>query len=369
MFALIGFIFVLHGFLAIRQIRFINDQPNTKATAYANARTWVVFLSFSLDIALVILWDLSGLLEAIHNPVGLITSLILFRFLIRWLFLGNVQRAVEKRFGFSNSSLGLFIRDGLKTLVLQALAVIPLVWFTLETLPVDPLMQIIWIWAIWLVLNIFTMVFKPSLTTWLFHSTASIKTGALQERVNRLAARVGLKTLKLIVLDGSKRSSHANARMEGVGPFKRVVMLDTLLHTLEEDEIETVVAHELGHFRLKHIPLYLILKGGLALIGILGFYYFMQAQIAYLALLAPIIASLALPILNSFIKKCEFQADKFAAKHTDAYIFCQALDKIDRQNNALETSDPIYAAFYQGHPMARTRKRRLKNGSAKAHMA
>jgi STE24 endopeptidase len=366
---LLTLILILHGILALRQVHFIQAQSQSKATRYAITRTWIVFLSFALDIFYVLFWVMSGLLQNIPNPIVLFSSLILCRMIMRSLILGFLQRAVEQQFGLNKAAFTLFITDLFKSFVLQACIVISLVSVMVYLLPADPLWQITGIWVIWFGLEIFIMIFKPMIHTSLFQHARQIETSSLQNRLQQLANRTGLKTLELLVLDGSLRSSHANARMEGIGPLKRIVMLDTLVELLNEEEIEAVVAHELGHQQQGHILKYLQLKGALAFIGIWVFYFFMGNQITYLILLAPSVASLALPILNSFKKRCEFQADGFAARQTDAYILSQALDKIHQNNNAFDRSDPIYSLFYQGHPTGEIRKRKLINGTAKTHMA
>jgi len=368
-YGLIVFLFCAHVFLMIKQLAYLSRQGEGTEVQYARSRCRIVLLSFMLDIAWLFLLIFGDIFT---GPVW-ISGLILARSLIRRLILGITQTSVEKYFGFSRMTIGLFIKDMTKSLGLQVFVIIPTVFLVFSFMPADNSMAYLWVWLVWFCLDSSIMAFKPMTTTWLFHTKSDITQDELQSRLNQLAQRVGLKKIELTILDGSKRSSHANARMEGIGPLKRLVVLDTLFEKLTGEEIEAVVAHELGHQQLHHIPLYQFLKGALALIGL---YLFAQTglSLAALVIMVPALSCLALPLLNGYVRRCEYQADAFAARYTNASLFCKALDKIHQQNNSLETSHPLYSWVYQGHPMASKRKAKLKeleelNGSGKMYVA
>jgi len=152
---------------------------------------------------------------------------------------------------------------------------------------------------------------------------------------------------------------HANARMEGIGPFKRILLMDGLLKKLNEAETLSVIAHEVGHDHHHHILKYQLLRGGLSLSAVLTFMQISQ-DVTTLIILAPAIGALALPILNGFKRACEYQADAYVAQKNDAVTFSQALDKLHQHNKTSERNDALYSLIYNGHPDPVLRKEKLK---------
>lgn len=369
LYGLLAALFSCHAFLCWRQITYIGPSNNASPRTYAKARTYLTFLAYSLDI----LW--CGLLffSPLLTGALAITSLIVMRLLVRRLILGGGQFYLEKHFGFGHTRGKFFFLHTVKSLCLQILLISPIVAITFRVLPVSvsPL-HFVGIWLIWFCLDTALVTLRPWIQSSLFDHLHKAKQLPIGQHLEHICHRIACPPIRLYIQDTSSCTSRANARMEGVGPFKRIVVQDTLLNQLEEDETLAVIAHELGHHTHHHILKYQSLKGGLALLSIWVFSHF-STSLAALVISAPALSALALPILNAYIRRCEFQADRFAATHGGgASLFLQALDKIHRHNATLPDGDPLYSAIYSGHPTPQARTQNLQesdNGSSKVHLA
>jgi STE24 endopeptidase len=209
-----------------------------------------------------------------------------------------------------------------------------------------------------------------------FNKFTPLGDGPLAERVRQLLARCGFRSRGLFVMDGSKRSSHGNAFFAGVGASKRIVLFDTLVDRLDPSEVEAVLAHELGHYKLHHIKKMLAFSSlstlvGLFVLGLLvdqpWFYEGLGAETKSLAMalmlfvmVAPAFTFFLHPLGTLLSRKHEFEADAYATRHSHAANLIQALVKLYRDNSATLTPDPIHSAFYDSHPPAATRIARLR---------
>jgi STE24 endopeptidase len=285
---------------------------------------------------------------------------------------------VEQRHGFNRMTPALFVADLVKGMVLAAAIGTPLLlavfWLLESTGPY-------WWLYTWLAWMIFTLVLVVAFPRWiapLFNRFTPLEEGDLKSRIERLIARCGFRAEGLFVMDGSKRSSHGNAYFTGFGRTKRIVFFDTLIERLTPQEIEAVLAHELGHFARGHIPRLLMVRFALALLllAILGWLYrepaFHQALglgephigalLAGFALVIPVFIFPFQPLASLMARRQEFEADAFAATHASAADLVSALAKLYRDNASTLTPDPLHSLVYDSHPPAALRIDHLRRG-------
>jgi STE24 endopeptidase len=290
------------------------------------------------------------------------------------------QFVLEERFGFNKMTVGLWIADAIKGGLIGAVIGLPLVWVVLTLMDRTGGLWWLYAWLVWSSFQLLMMVLYPTVIAPLFNKFTPLTDDKLKDRIEGLMARVGFAAKGLFVMDGSKRSSHGNAYFSGFGANKRIVFFDTLLSRLAPSEIEAVLAHELGHFKLKHIVkrivvLFALSLAFLALLGWLKTQVWFYTGLGVMPLLgqpndamALLLFSLVLPVftfpfspLTSITsRKHEFEADAFAASHSDARDLVSALVKMYEDNASTLTPDPIHSAFYDSHPPASVRIRQLR---------
>ena len=282
---------------------------------------------------------------------------------------------LEARFGFNRLTPGLFVMDRLKSLVLAALIGGPAVLVVLTLMGRAGPTWWLWAWALWLVFMLAMSWAWPVLIAPLFNTFSPLKDPALVSRIESLLQRCGFASKGVFVVDGSRRSAHGNAYFTGIGRNKRIVFFDTLLERLQPAEVEAVLAHELGHFRLRHVRKRLVVSilvslCGLALLGWLAgqpaFYVALgvttpstHAALLLFLLAAPPFVLFATPLSSIWSRRHEFEADAFAARTASAPELVSALVKLYRDNATTLTPDPVYSAFYYSHPPALARITRL----------
>jgi STE24 endopeptidase len=286
---------------------------------------------------------------------------------------------VEERHGFNRMTPKLFIADMVKGLLLAAALGAPLLLAVFWLL--DHAGALWWLYA-WLAWIAFTMLLVVAFPRWiapLFNRFTPLDDAELRARIERLMARCGFTSSGLYVMDGSKRSSHGNAYFTGFGRTKRIVFFDTLLERLTAEEIEAVLAHELGHFARGHIPRLLAVRFGLAflLLGVLGWLYrepafhqalgMAQAQVGALlagfALVVPVFMFPLQPLASLMARRQEYEADAFAAAHASPASLASALAKLYRDNASTLTPDPLHSLVYDSHPPAALRIDHLKRAT------
>jgi STE24 endopeptidase len=294
------------------------------------------------------------------------------------------QFVLEEHFGFNKMTLGLWIADAIKGSLIGAVIGLPLLWVVLSLMDRTGALWWLYAWLVWSGFQLLMMVLYPTVIAPLFNKFTPLTDDKLKERIEGLMARVGFASKGLFVMDGSKRSAHGNAYFSGFGANKRIVFFDTLLARLAPSEIEAVLAHELGHFKLKHIikriaVMFALSLAFLAVLGWLKTQVWFYTGLGVLPLLgqsndamALLLFSLALPVfafpfspLTSITsRKHEFEADAFAANHSDARDLVSALVKMYEDNASTLTPDPIHSAFYDSHPPASVRIRQLRLAGA-----
>ncbi len=284
---------------------------------------------------------------------------------------------IEEKFGFNKSTPKQFIHDQLLQLVLVAAIGMPLLALILWVM--DSIGSLWWLWA-WAILISFSLLMSwlyPTLIAPLFNKFTPMEEGSLKDRIQGLLARCGFNSNGIFIMDGSKRSGHGNAYFTGLGNNKRIVFFDTLINSLEDEELEAILAHELGHFKCKHTIKMLIATAIMSLISfaILGwlidqtwFYNglgVVQPSHAAALLLFMLVSSsftfFIQPISAYFQRKFEFEADNFASAHAKAEKLVSALVKLFEENASTLTPDPLYSAFHYSHPPAAIRIANLES--------
>jgi STE24 endopeptidase len=282
---------------------------------------------------------------------------------------------IDEKFGFNKMTVSMFIGDLVKHGLLGLALGGPILLLALWLMQGAGAYWWLYLWFAWSIFNLIMLAVYPSFIAPLFNKFSPLHDEQLKIRIESLLTKCGFKSQGLFVMDGSTRSSHGNAYFTGFGASKRVVFFDTLLARLNTDEIESVLAHELGHFKHHHVikrivMLFSVSFLGLALLGWLmqqpWFYIGLGVQNAsnYMALMlfllvSPVFLFLMRPLMASYSRKNEFEADAYAAKQASAKDLVSALVKLYRDNAATLTPDPLHSAFYDSHPPASLRIAKL----------
>ncbi|PPD10386.1 MAG: peptidase M48, partial [Methylotenera sp.] len=282
---------------------------------------------------------------------------------------------IDERFGFNKMTPSMFVSDLLKHSLVGLALGAPILFAALWLMQGAGEYWWFYLWVVWSIFNIVMLAVYPTFIAPLFNKFTPLADETLKTRIEALLIKCGFKSQGLFVMDGSTRSGHGNAYFTGFGSSKRVVFFDTLLSRLNTEEIEAVLAHELGHFKHHHVikriaMLFFMSFIGLALLGWLmnqaWFYNGLgvteisnhMALLLFL-LVSPVFLFLLRPLMASYSRKNEFEADDYAAKHADANHLVEALVKLYRDNASTLTPDPLHSAFYDSHPPASIRISKL----------
>ena len=392
--------------LASRQIRFVAAHrgqvpgqfagtialtAHQRAADYTVERTRLTMIEIVVGAAVLIGLTLLGGVQTLDlaisdwlgrsyiGQIALIAAVIAITGVIDLPFDYYRQFVIEERFGFNRMGKGIFFADRIKGLLLGAAFGLPLLFVVLWLMNQAGGLWWLWTWVVWVVFQLLVLVLYPSFIAPLFNKFEPLRDEALVSRIESLMKRCGFAAKGLFVMDGSRRSAHGNAYFTGFGAAKRIVFFDTLLARLSGSEIEAVLAHELGHFKRRHVikRMVVIFAVSLVMLALLG--WLMQCVWFYEGLgvrpsllggnsgLALVLFFLALPVFLFFVtplgslssRRHEFEADAFAATQTDAQDLVNALVKLYEDNASTLTPDPLYTAFYYSHPPASQRIDRL----------
>ncbi|WP_442809033.1 M48 family metallopeptidase [Trinickia soli] len=392
--------------LASRQIRFVAAHRDAvprqfaesipiaahrRAADYTVVRTRLSMLEIIVSAALLIGLTLLGgvqildrlvsawLGEGYAGQIALVAAVVVATSVVDLPFDYYRQFVIEERFGFNRMTQAIFFADLAKGAALGAAFGLPLLFVVLWLMGRAGTLWWLWAWAVIVAFQVLVLVLYPTLIAPLFNKFEPLADEALAQRIDALMKRCGFAAKGLFVMDGSRRSAHGNAYFTGFGSAKRIVFFDTLLARLSGGEIEAVLAHELGHFKRRHVlkRMLMVFAISLALFALLG--WLSQRTWFYEGLgvrpsmtgsndaLALVLFFLALPVFMFFVtplgslssRKHEFEADAFAASQTDAQELVNALVKLYEDNAATLTPDPVYTAFYYSHPPASQRIERL----------
>ena len=361
----------------------ISLEQHRTAARYSLARLGVERWDLVLGSAVLLGWTLAGGLGWLDNAmasiglgtlwhgVALVIGVVLVGSLIDlplsiWRTFG-----VEARFGFNRTTPGGFAKDRLLGLVLGLVLGVPLVAAILRLMARAGDLWWLWAWLLWIAFSLFITWAYPIWIAPLFNKFKALDDTALRTRLEGLLQRCGFTSNGMFVMDGSRRSAHGNAYFTGFGANKRIVFFDTLLDGLEADEVEAVLAHELGHFKRRHVVKMLAISAlmsllGLALLGWLAgqqwFYAGLgvarpgnAAALVLFMLVMPVFTVFVSPLLARLSRRHEFEADDFAAAQTDPKHLISGLVKMYRDNASTLTPDPLYSAFHHSHPPAPVR--------------
>lgn len=361
----------------------ITLEEHQKAADYTTTKTrfgrWPLFY----DAGLLLIWTLGGGLEwldqnmiamgfsPIMTGIAVMLAFMLISSALELPFSVYSTFVIEEKFGFNNTTVKTFIVDIFKGAALGLAIGVPLLFAILWLM--QQMGELWWIYT-WVLISGFSVLMMWIYPTWIapiFNKFEPLEEGDTLNRIKGLLERCGFSSDGVFVIDGSKRSSHGNAYFSGFGRNKRIVFYDTLLKMLSDDELEAVLAHELGHFKKKHIIKGIMISFTTTLVG-LGilawlmendwFYNALGISTAstYMALLlfsiiSPVFTFALSPIMSLFSRKNEFEADAFAAEQTDAQYLIKALVGLYKENASTLTPDPVYSAFYDSHPPAPVR--------------
>ena len=397
---------VVKFWLSTRQVRYVASHRNTvpapfaatvslashqKAADYTVAKSRVGLLETAFGAAVLLGWTLLGGLDALN------------RLLVDWLGTGMLQQlvllgafavisgllempfslyqtfVVEERFGFNKITWKLWLGDLLKSTLVGALIGLPIAALILWLMGAAGTLWWLWAWGVWMAFNLLLLLVYPTFIAPLFNKFQPLEDETLKARVTALMQRCGFAAKGLFVMDGSKRSAHANAYFTGFGAAKRVVFYDTLLAKLSPGEVDAVLAHELGHYKHKHIVKRIVMMfafsfAGFALLGWLAsrtwFYTGLGVQpnlqgpndalaLLLFLLAVPVFTYFISPLLAQFSRKHEFEADAYAVSQTNGQDLGNALLKLYEDNASTLTPDPVFVKFYYSHPPASERLARL----------
>ena len=401
---------LLRAWLAVRQLRHVRlhqDQVpepfaaditlpvHRKAADYTAAKINLSLFSMVLDFVLVLIWTLGGGLATLDDAwrgadLGVVTtgvlvigSFVLLNAVISLPLSLYSTFGVEAEFGFNRTTPKTYVFDIFKTLLLSLGLGVPIRYAALALLAGAGHLWWLYVWALWFGFSLFMTWAYPRFIAPLFNKFSPLADESLRARIETLLTRCGFASRGVFVMDGSTRSAHGNAYFTGFGSNKRIVFFDTLMEKLEPVEIEAVLAHELGHFRLKHVLQRLVLTAvlGLAALALLGwladqdwFYTGLgiaapsnYAALLLFTLLLPPFLFCFEPLASAWSRRHEFQADAYARQQTDAAALVRALVKLYRDNASTLTPDPLHSAFYDSHPPALLRIARLQAPVDGAH--
>lgn len=372
----------------------ISLEAHQKAADYTIAKARFGMLEMAFGAALLLGWTLLGGIDALNQALsssslagwgplvpqlallaafGLVSGLLDLPFTLYSTF------RIEERFGFNKMTFKLWLADLVKSTLVGIVIGLPIVALILWLMGSAGSLWWLWAWGVWMGFNLLVLVLYPTVIAPLFNKFKPLEDEALKARVTALMQRCGFAAKGLFVMDGSKRSAHANAYFTGFGAAKRVVFYDTLLKQLSPGEVDAVLAHELGHFKHKHIikriaSMFAMSLAGFALLGWLSsqVWFFtglgvrpnLASNNDALALLlfllvVPLFSFFVSPVFAQFSRKHEFEADAYAVAQTDGKNLQSALLKLYQDNASTLTPDPVFVKFYYSHPPASERLGRM----------
>ena len=371
----------------------ITLQSHQKAADYTIAKARLGLLDLALSAAVLIGWTLLGGLSWLNQMLlglldgGMVQQLALLAAFV--LVSGVIDLpvtlyrtfALEERFGFNKMTPKLWLADFLKSSLIGALVGLPIAALILWMMSATGSFWWVWAWGVWMGLNLLMLLVYPTYIAPLFNKFSPLEDMALKDRVTALMKRCGFAAKGLFVMDGSRRSAHANAYFTGFGASKRVVFYDTLLAKLNALEVEAVLAHELGHFKHKHVIKRMVTLFAMSLVGFALLGWLATQAWFYTGLgvrpnlgaandaLALLLFMLTVPVFSFFIsplmarssRQHEFEADAYAIAQTSGSDLASALLKLFQDNASTLTPDPVYVKFFYSHPPASERLARMSS--------
>ena len=370
----------------------ISLDDHHRAADYSCAKLRFGRVMLAWETLWLLLWTLGGGIELVDRwwagqefgplltGIAVILSLTLLSSLLGLPFSLYHTFVIEERFGFNKTTLRTWLLDLVKTALLVMIVGIPLVAAILWLMNRAGEQWWIYAWLLWMGFSLLMMWAFPVFIAPLFNKFTPLEDDGLRRRIESLLQRCGFHSKGVFVVDGSRRSSHGNAYFTGFGRNKRIVFYDTLLESLSEDEVEAVLAHELGHFKRNHLRKSLFLSGVTSLLGFALLAWLMRSEWFYTSLgvqnasthaalilfvvVMPVFTYFVNPLFSALSRKHEFEADEFAHSNSDYRALISALVNLYRDNASTLTPDPLHSMFYDSHPPATIRIDRLETIAA-----
>ncbi len=349
-----------------------------KAADYTRARGHVASIAIALEAVMLLWWTVGGGVSeltqwwAAWQLPALVTGTVM---VVSWVVIGTLVSlplriyrifVVEARFGFNHTTVATFIKDLLLSAVIGLVIAVPLVYGLLWIMQSLGPWWWVWAWVAFCLFQLLAIWAVPTLISPLFNRFTPLSDTLLSQRIDALLARVGFASSGVFVMDASRRSGHGNAYFTGIGNQKRIVFFDTLLTQLNHAQIEAVLAHELGHYKLQHIPKMIAGAFGISLIGFAGVDWLFRnpdilaelvavpatqaSTIVTFLVVSPVLTYWMDPVQHWVSRRHEYEADAFAVAHTTAQDMIDALVVLFKENASTLTPDPLYTAWYATHP-------------------
>lgn len=368
----------------------ITLDEHQKAADYTTVKLKFSNIELVFSSLMLILWTIGGGLQYLDQSIlqlGLSTPWNgVAVFLGLFVIMGFIDLPfglyrtfkIEQQFGFNKSTISIFLVDIMKQTTLMLVIATPLIALVLWLMETAGVFWWLYVWMVWMSFSLFMMWAYPAFIAPLFNKFKELDDPELKTTIDQLLTKCGFSNNGIFIMDGSRRSSHGNAYFTGMGSNKRIVFFDTLLESLNAKEIEAVLAHELGHFKNKHIIKHIIVMAVMSLFGLALLGWLMQftpfyielgvdTPSTYMALIlfllvSPVFSIYLQPLMAYFSRKHEFEADDYASQQSDAATLIQALVKLYKENANTLTPDPLYSAFHDSHPPASVRIANLSSG-------
>jgi STE24 endopeptidase len=361
----------------------ISLEEHQKAAKYTQAKLRVSNYEITFSSMILLLWTLGGGIDwldrlwrsqiddNLYIGTGVLISLTIIGSVIDLPFSIYRTFVLEAKFGFNKTDNKTFLTDFTKVLLITIAIGLPLIYIILYLMSVMGNNWWIYVWAFMTLFSLVMLWLYPTYIAPIFNKFKALENTTLKNKIDNLLQRTGFKSDGVFVMDGSKRSSHGNAYFTGIGKNKRIVFFDTLLKGMNDNEVEAILAHELGHFHHKHIRKRMFSSFTTSLVGLALLGYLIDqvwffnglgvsvpsnhTALLLFALTLPVFSFFVSPISNYLSRKHEFEADAFAAKHTSPVDLVSSLVKLYRDNAATLTPDPLYSSFHDSHPSASIR--------------
>lgn len=358
-------------------------EAHQKAAAYTRAKCSIAVFDLLIAAILLLAWTLGGgldLLDKLWRGTDLSDLWMGTGFMLSVMLIGSLLDlplaiyrtfVLEEKFGFNKTTARIFVMDLLKNTALAILIGVPMLVLILWLMSNAGRLWWLYVWLTWFGFSLFMMWFYPAFIAPLFNKFRPLENTTLKERIEHLLQRNGFASQGIYVMDGSSRSTHGNAYFTGMGGNKRIVFFDTLMNELSHEEIEAVLAHELGHFKCNHVKKRILILGvlflaGFALLGWLitepWFYTGLGVErpstwmaLTLFMMVTPVFTFFLEPMMSWYSRKHEFEADDFASAQGRTQDLIRALVKLYRENANTLTPDPLYSAFHDSHPPAPVR--------------
>jgi len=367
----------------------VSLEDHHRAADYSCAKLRIGRLLLAWETLWLLLWTLGGGINlidqlwygfeysALVTGIEVIFSLSLISSILNLPFSLYQTFVIEERFGFNQTTLKTWLLDLVKTTLLIVVIGVPLLATILWLMNQAGDNWWVYAWLVWMSFSLLMIWAYPVFIAPMFNKFNQLEDASLRVRIEELMQRCGFQSQGVFVVDGSRRSSHGNAYFTGFGKNKRIVFYDTLLESLSADEVEAVLAHELGHFKRNHIKKSLLLSSAISFLGFALLAWLMRSDWFYSSLgvevvsthaalllfmmIMPVFTYFVSPLFSALSRKHEFEADEFAHSNSDYKALISALVSLYRDNASTLTPDPVHSMFYDSHPPATIRINHLES--------